>query len=781
LPRNVFLGLQSVSLFLLLFPLTLGKPGLPPTLKADESAYYLMALSLAHDGDLRLETEDQERLFAEFPYRWASNLIVMTDDGWNTTLYGKPLPYPLFAAPFAALFGANGMIFFNMVLLVAMMWMGALHLSRFNAAAPAALFSCGFFLLSLGFVYVFWLQTEVFNMAAIAASLFLGLRQGRGEEGKPSRDHLSALLPALLSGAALALAVYNKPFFLALCLPVLAGYLQHRRWRRAASWALGFMLCFAGTAGLSTALTGHWNPYLSSGIVRQGVTVCEPEVLPMSPVRSKSPVALISPSSTSSQQATGLAEEEALEQAHSEARVATGSPTGNTFSWLFRIPDLGLHEAMASLGNFLWGRHTGVLLYMPFAALAALLFLLHGRRRLEGWFLLLAIAVVAGYLLLFLPHNWHGGGGFIGNRYFVNIYPAFLFLVTSLRPRWLLPFGFGIAGLFLAPLLLSPMSSGGPEPTLQSHVRNAPFRFFPFDPFLRHVPGYHRVPLEGVRVIGRRDQVLPQGTQFWLRGAARVELWMITTEEIETAVLQIRNLASTNRAEITMEGDSKTLLFESGEQTRQVELRPEGPSQIRFRHGAPLYVYRIEVSTERGRVRNWTRYYPPSPCPQFARNDTSENSFYVGAILTYLGDGANLNADVFANQWQQVSAIDELEKGTNLQLPITLLNTSASPWPNRGPARVKLSYHWLNEEGETVTLDGSRTELPQEVAAGEAVAVTMDIEAPDELGSYILELEPVFEYVAWFSRRGGTTYRLPVEVVNEATPAEEAPAAEAIP
>ena len=141
--RSTGMGLLAVSLFLLIFPLTLPKPGVPQGLKADEAAYYMMASSLAHDRDLRLGVEDTERLFREFPFRATRNLIVMTDDGWQTAHYSKPLAYAVFAAPFARLFGANGLLLFNMVLLLGIVWMGFFYLKRFNPEPVAALFSGG--------------------------------------------------------------------------------------------------------------------------------------------------------------------------------------------------------------------------------------------------------------------------------------------------------------------------------------------------------------------------------------------------------------------------------------------------------------------------------------------------------------------------------------------------------------------------------------------------------------------------------------------------------------
>jgi len=747
--RTAVLGLVSVTLFLLLFPLTLGKPGSPPTLKADESAYYLMALSLAHDRDLRLEVEDVDRVFAEFPYRWVPNLIVMTDDGWKTAYYGKPYIYSLFAAPFAALFGANGLIFFNMALMLGMVWLGAIYLSRFNSFGLSALFSSLFFVLSSGFAYVFWIQTEVFNMAAIALSLFLALhRKGDGEE-PPSP------LRFALSGAALALAVYNKPVFLAMALPVAAGLLQPATWRREnrprlrssatrlAAWGLGLAISLGAVAGLATALTGEPTPYL--GVIRQGVTVCEPGVLPVEPIDEvKSP---------------GV------------ARARSNSPTGNAWSWLFRIPKVKARELAESVSYFLWGRHTGLLLYLPFSALAVLLFLIgSGRRSLERWLVLTALTVVAFFFLIFIAFNWHGGGGFIGNRYYVCVYPAFLFLVTRIEPRWPIAGVSALAGLFLAPILFTPLGAGGPEPTLQRHVRSAPFHFFPLELSLRNVPGYHRLWAGDKRIIGRKDQMLAQGDAWWIRAADQVEVWMISVKPLETALFQVRSLAPDNQVHLKLEGAEETL--DLGEmETRRVRLDPGHPGRVRSHKGSLLYVYRLVISPKVGRARTWTRFFPPPRCQGYAYNKSIEETFPVGAEVTYLGAGAQMEADLYDLQWGQVSAPASVPASLPFLVPVTVTNNSAEAWPNTGVARVKLAYHWLDEAGEVVHFDGRRTDLSAPLASGETLRQEQKIWAPKAAGAYILELDPVFEHVAWFSQKnGGTTLRLPVQV-TEATPA----------
>ena len=132
-----------------------------------------MALSLVHDFDLRCETKDIQRLTNEFPYNNANNLILMTDDDWQTVWFGKPYLISLLAAPAVALFGANGFLGTNMALLMLCIWLGALYLRRFNPDGLALLFSAGFFLLSNAFAYVFWIHTEVLCMASVTICLYL--------------------------------------------------------------------------------------------------------------------------------------------------------------------------------------------------------------------------------------------------------------------------------------------------------------------------------------------------------------------------------------------------------------------------------------------------------------------------------------------------------------------------------------------------------------------------------------------------------------------------------
>jgi hypothetical protein len=747
--RTVNLALAAVTAFFLLLPLTLGKPGLPPHLKADESAYYLAALSLAHDRDLRVEPGDIDRAFQEYPFGPVNNMIVMTDDGWRTVYFGKPYVYPLFAAPFAFFFGANGLVFFNMLLTMAMVWMGYLYLRRYNPPGLAALFSASFFLLSVGFSYVFWIQPEVFNMAAVAACLFFGLPR-TDEAGQPDRRR--ELLWVALSGAALVLAVYNKPMFGAVGLAPLYAYARERRWKTAGAWVLGAVVSLAAVTGLATALTGHPSAYL--GVSRQGVTLCEPGKMPIAPEAAPKP--------PEGQPSGGKA----------PGGVAVPhSTTGNTWTWLFRAPDVTLYEEAENIIYFLIGRHAGMLIYTPFAGLAVIFFLLRSRRSRERWVLLAAVTAVALYFITFIAWNWQGGGGFVGNRYFINAIPAFLFLVTEIRPRWLVLAGHAVAGLFLGPLLFTPFGANVPEPTLQAHVRSGPFRFLPLELSLRNVPGYERVQLGDLRIVGRKDMFVPQGEQMWVGGANRVELYFIGSRPIDRAVLQVTNFAPGNHVEIAM-GDAREVMDFSGEEARRIRLEPGEPFRVRRQKWATFYVYRMIVTSRTGRVQHWVREFPPNDCPYFIQNDRIKENFYTGVSLAYLGTGEQLEADLYAIEWGNIAVPPQVRAGEAFTVPTRLFNRSRHTWKADGAARVNLAYHWLDESGQTVVKDGLRTQIPLPVPPGGQVSVEQKVIAPEAPGRYVLELDPVFETVAWFSEKnGGRTFRAPVEVLPAGAPA----------
>lgn len=633
-PRWI-LALLGVALFAL--PLGLHRPGLPVALKADEPAYFLASLSLVHDLDLEVEEADLRRLFELYPYLPIDNLIVMSDDGWRTLHYGKPFLVSLLAAPLVLLFGSAGPLLLNLLLFFAMIVMGAAWLAHRGAGEGLAIFfSAGFFLLASAWTYVFWIHPEVLLMFATCGCLFFGLGalDARDDQAPPWIVRLGASGSLALSAAVLALGVYNKPMLAAMGLPICFGLLRRRAWRDLATWVGSALASMAAICALSWALTGQPTAYLVD--LRAGFLVHDPTERVVEPLEE-------SPPRPPRMQETAMQEtaedEERPAFVPEVAKAEDVAPAG--WWWLLRWPETRGFELREDLVYFFLGRHTGLFVYMPFALLALLLFVLHGLRSLRAWSILLSLALVAAFFLLWIPFNWHGGGGFVGNRYFVMVYPAFLFLVERLRPtrghRIAVAGFWALGGWLTGPLLLAPFGLMAPAATLQIHARAAPHQLVPMDFSLRTHPGYGGAVHEGVYVWGRKDQIdaLRGSEVVWLRGAEEVDVWLITEAPLERIELELASPVPENDAVVRFGGEGRRV--ELGDGPRRVVFESPRPSKVRrerrrtdYHAFQDVYVYHLTVQTERGRIPEWD-------AGRDGATSGDETPFYRGASLRFVG------------------------------------------------------------------------------------------------------------------------------------------------
>ncbi len=733
--RPVRLAFACLAGFLILLPLSLKKPGLPMRLTGDEATFLAMAASLAHDRDLRCDRGDLERLFAEFPYAEVE-LELSRDDGqadnhdteadleitsWTTARYAGPIVYPLLTAPLVVLWGANGPLAFNAACFLLALACGWRRLRRVSSGGIALLFGFGFFLFSATFVYLFRIQPQIMTMAAVAVAMALGW----GGDREQARWHRG------LSGAALAVAALQEPALFALALPLLGGpWLQRRNatsrppWRNSLEWLAGCGLTVAAGAVLSIALTGSaWPDHLERPIGSARFTVDNPVEIPW----------------------------------HDSDRVAAEAS---------RQPEAGAQRSLIDLledASFLvWGRRTGALPYFPLLLPILLVFgaASRGHRARRQWLLLATLSALGVLQVIAEPVSRALHQDLIGNPHLVGVYPAFLFLLPALS-RPLVVACYGLGAVVLGPLLSTSLGVVVPGAGVHAHTRNPPLSLLPFEyPTLGHASGFHRLELHGLgnggpaRLWASADQGKTHGDELWLLGGESVELWLESRVQVSSAIFMLRNLAAGNRVSMRMAGHEEARDLEEVPPeglSFRLEFEPEDADKVRRdAAGNVTWYYRLNVETRLGESPRW-------------RQGSARD--YLGVAIAFLGSREHLDRDLYAAEWLGCGAPPRVVPGEEFLAAGRLRNLSRENWPHLGPARVRLSYRWLDAGGAEVPHASARTELTGAVLPGATLASWISAVAPRAPGTYTLELDPLFENVAWFSTKAeGTTCEVKVEV-----------------
>jgi hypothetical protein len=413
-----------------------------PQFWADGATYHAMAWSLAEDGDLEYQARDVFRVRRELPTGPQGIFLKRASGGYTfdgssfpwlarvpaeapRVYFAKANIYPLVAAPFVRLLGSVGLLVVNALALVVALWAGYHELRRRAAPLPALAAALVMLLATVTPLYLGWYTPELFNLGLIAGGLWAW---------RARRPLLAAFL--------IGLAVYSKPYNLWLALPLGVEPLlaRERGWARGLLESVRRGAVLAATViaffGLNKAITGELN---YQGGERKTFYGYFPDEL--TPDGKKVTFGNSGQWMTTDQLGP-------LVEGRDEATRRTG-------------PARAAGEIRASfvrnLGYFWVGRFGGVLAYYFPALAALLLFLALGPRERAGWLAVAALGVSYLFYLRMIPDNWYGGGGAVGNRYFLNLLPlAFVFLPRG--REWLVAAAGLLAGLvFLAPILRHPV------------------------------------------------------------------------------------------------------------------------------------------------------------------------------------------------------------------------------------------------------------------------------------------------------------------------------------
>ncbi len=573
-PLDLTPGLVAALLVLAVYggmALSIDYPRAAFGFKSDEATYYMMAHSLAEDGDLSYRREDLGRVWREFPAgptglflkkgRDVSvsfggafpfvHLQYRPDRDPARLYYGKSYMYPLVAAPFVWLFGTNGFLLLHALLLSALVFAGYLFVAARSPAWVALVLGGGYFLATVTPGYVVWLTPELFNLATVTLAYFCWLYKEVAPATLPRglrwlRTHWSDVAAIVL----LAMASFSKPPNAALIGPIVLLKWWRREWTWGAIVGAAFTAIFAGFFLANLASTGDLN---FQGGERRTYYAAFPFMDPT------------------------LGFESGMDRATNE--VLTNIVLDPSVFW----SRLGWNVVY-----FFVGRHSGMLPYF-FPGLLALVLFLWPRTRRLGWQWLVFAAVVGETLLqlVWLPYTYYGGPGVLGSRYYINIYGLQLFLlpaVASLGPGLAAWF---IGCLFTAKIILNPFYySFHPH----EHAKAGPLRLLPIElTLVNDLPINTRVDrvrqLFGIsprfQIYFLDDNAYPRDNDsFWIRGRSRTDLLFKTPEAARSLKLKVENGPLATLVTLRVDGRRVEAALGPGETTiLQAPLGPGFPYQ----------------------------------------------------------------------------------------------------------------------------------------------------------------------------------------------------------
>jgi hypothetical protein len=408
---------------------------------SDGATYYSMTWSLVSDFDFEYTAGDLVRVKREYPGGPSGIFLKRASGGFEVDgsfpwikrvgedekriYFGKAMTYAVLAAPFVAVFGTSGFLVFNAVcLLVA--WLSAFLELRTRTTEGMAMAASGVLVVAtIAPLYIFWIQPEVMNLAVISLAL-LAWR----------RDHL--VLSALLFG----IAGYTKPTHLLMAAPLglapffTPGLTFVRKALEALRLGVVMVGCTVALFGVNTLVTGEWN-------YQGGERKTFGSEFPFDRGELRDITFGNGGEWMTTMKLGPLVEGEA-------ETLGAGIPQSKVeLDQMF----------VANLVDFWFGRYAGMLPYYAPAFIALMFFLLVGPREKEGWF------AVAGLLIFFFvsirvlpgPTNWYGGGGTVGNRYFMAALPLAMLFLPRGREFLTALLGFAVSALFLLPAWLSPV------------------------------------------------------------------------------------------------------------------------------------------------------------------------------------------------------------------------------------------------------------------------------------------------------------------------------------
>ena len=564
----------------------------------DAATYYTLGQSLAHDLDFEYRRDDLARVWKEFP-SGPEGIFLKRGDG-GRLFYAKAYIYPLAAAPFIWLFGTNGFLVLHALLMAACFACAFAFLAARSHPVAALIFAFAFLFVSIVPVYLVQLGPDFFIFAIVLIGYFFWCYKevGAPPANRPDARRTRWLLAPrsdIVAAALLGVATFAKPTNIGLIVPLLVSAALRQQWTRLGRISAVYGGVVVALFALNIALTGDWN--YQGGERKTFYAVGDGTFTGGFPYKNDA----------STFDSVGL------------ARVGGGS-----FGVLF-TRDALLEVFPHNVGYFLFGRHTGFAAYFLPGLMAILLFLAATRdRALWQWLTLAAGVITAAVLLIYMPFTWSGGGGPVGNRYFLGTYGVFLFLVPRMQSAAAGLVTTGLSAVFVATLISGPLyATRNPA----EHAKTGLFRWLPTeltmvnDLPINVVPSRIRQPLGGTppmlayfiddNVFNRENDA------FWVKGESSADIILrarIQTEADVAGVELSRSLRINKLTAILETGPKPNrVVISTGGDRRVIDMAPSSQQtvEVAMPHGMPYkydprfptnYVYFVTITSSSGFV-----------------------------------------------------------------------------------------------------------------------------------------------------------------------------------
>jgi len=107
-----------------------------------------------------------------------------------------------------------------------------------------------------------------------------------------------------------------------------------------------------------------------------------------------------------------------------------------------------------------------------------------------------------------------------------------------------------------------------------------------------------------------------------------------------------------------------------------------------------------------------------------------------------------------------------VEAGALQHAVVEVENAGTATWRTKGGTEgLFLAYHWLDERGNPIVWDGTRTPLDHAVAPGEVLRQRVALRGPIPPGRYRLAIDLVDEHRFWLAELGNTPLAETVDVL----------------